>query len=68
MWAKCDMLSTVSFSRLELIKISSRKYITPVLSHVDLDSIRRGVLFAIGVGPELDAIEKNFTRLFKFSA
>jgi mRNA interferase MazF len=68
MWAKCDMLSTVSFSRLELIKVSPRKYITPILSHDDLDSIRRGVLFAIGIGPELDAIEKSFARLFEFSA
>jgi uncharacterized protein YifN (PemK superfamily) len=66
MWAKCDMLSTVSFSRLELIKVSARKYITPVLSDHDLDWIRRGVLFAIGVGPELDSIEKSFARLFQF--
>jgi uncharacterized protein YifN (PemK superfamily) len=54
-WAKCDMLATVGFARLDLFHTARdqegrRKYLHPKLSMTDLDRIKRGILFALGMG------------------
>lgn len=54
-WAKCDMMATVGFGRLDLFRTDrdqygKRKYLHPKVSSVDLDRIRDGVLFALGLG------------------
>jgi uncharacterized protein YifN (PemK superfamily) len=54
-WAKCDMLATVSFNRLDLFhtdrdQYGKRKYLHPKLLAGDLDRVRVGVLFALGMG------------------
>lgn len=63
-WAKCDMLATVSFQRLDLIRVGKRKYIVPELSDHQLEAVRRGVLHALGMGLTLEAIERTFLRSF----
>lgn len=65
MWAKCDMLATVSFDRLDLISIGRRKYITPTVSNADLEEVRRCILYALGMGHELIAIEKALAGLLR---
>lgn len=63
-WAKCDMIATVGFERLDLFRTGrdqtgKRKYIHPVLSKSDMDRIARGVLEALGLShltfPDEDA-------------
>jgi uncharacterized protein YifN (PemK superfamily) len=54
-WAKCDMLATVAFERLDLFRTGrdqygKRKYLHPKVSAQDLVRIRMGVLFALGLG------------------
>jgi mRNA interferase MazF len=54
-WAKCDMLATVCFDRLNLFhtdrdQYGKRKYLRPRLSATDLQRVRKGVLYAIGLG------------------
>ena len=54
-WAKCDMLATVSFDRLDMFQTArdqygKRKYLHPKVSAADLVRIRQGVLFALGLG------------------
>jgi len=54
-WAKCDMLATVGFDRLDLFRTArdqygKRKYLHCKVSDEDLERIRRGVLFALGLG------------------
>jgi mRNA interferase MazF len=54
-WAKCDMLATVAFARLDFFHTDrdqngKRKYLHPKLSASDLDRVRNGVLFALGMG------------------
>ncbi|WP_145057754.1 type II toxin-antitoxin system PemK/MazF family toxin [Lignipirellula cremea] len=51
-WAKCDMVTTVAFRRLDRIRDGrhgdgSRKYYTGKISAADLESIKRGVLYAL---------------------
>jgi mRNA interferase MazF len=53
-WAKCDMVATVSFKRLDLFRtgrdqFGKRKYIHPVLAAEDFDRVRQGVLAALGL-------------------
>jgi mRNA interferase MazF len=53
-WAKCDMLATVGFARLDLFhtgrdQYGKRRYLHPKLSEVDLQRVRTGILHAIGV-------------------
>ena len=55
-WVKADMLATVSFKRLDLIRDpknfeGKRKYLRPVLDSDSLQAIRACVLFAIGMNP-----------------
>lgn len=54
-WAKCDMLATVAFDRLDLFQTDrdqygKRKYLHPKVLTDDLVRIRNGVLFALGLG------------------
>jgi mRNA interferase MazF len=54
-YAKCDMLATVSFSRLNLFhtardQYGKRKYVRPKVSAYDLQRVRKGVLCALGLG------------------
>jgi mRNA interferase MazF len=49
------MLATVGFARLDMFQTDrdqygKRKYLHPRVSAVDLDRIRHGVLFALGLG------------------
>lgn len=53
-WAKCDMIATVAFERLDLFRTKrdqsgKRKYLHPVLGAEDLDRVRQGVLAALGL-------------------
>jgi mRNA interferase MazF len=54
-WAKCDILATVGFKRLDLFRTErdqygKRKYLHPKISAPDLAKVRTGVLFALGMG------------------
>lgn len=64
MWAKCDMLSTVSFKRLNLISIGRRQYITPAVGDNNLEQIKRCILYALGMGLEIGNIERRLMNLF----
>jgi mRNA interferase MazF len=53
-WAKCDMIATVSFERLDLFRTGrdqsgKRKYIHPVLMAEDMARVRQGVLAGLGL-------------------
>ena len=52
-WAKCDMLATVGFERLDLLhtardQYGKRRYLHPKLTDADLERVKAGVLNAIG--------------------
>ena len=52
-WAKCDMLATVGFERLDLFhtardQYGKRRYLHPKLTDADLERVKAGVLNAIG--------------------
>jgi mRNA interferase MazF len=52
-WAKCDMLATVGFGRLDLFhtardQTGKRRYPHPKLTDADLERVKAGVLNAIG--------------------
>jgi mRNA interferase MazF len=54
-WAKCDMIATVGFERLDLFRTGrdqggKRKYLTPKVSRKDLERVRVGVLWGLGMG------------------
>ena len=53
-WAKCDMLATVSFDRLDLFRTDrdhtgKRRYLQPKLSELDILRVQKGILFALGI-------------------
>lgn len=53
-WAKCDMLCTVGFDRLDRVRVGrnpdgSRRYVVHCVLPDDLLAIRRGVLAALGL-------------------
>ena len=53
-WAKCDMVATVNFERLDLFRTErdqsgKRKFIHPVLGAEGLDRVRQGVMAALGL-------------------
>ena len=55
-WAKCDMIATVGFQRLDLFRTrrdqtGKRKYLHPKLSVEDFARVQRGVLNALGLRP-----------------
>ena len=47
-WAKCDLITSVSFVRLDRFKISARQYLAPEVSAADLEAVRKGILAALG--------------------
>jgi len=48
-WAKCDMIATVSLSRLDRYKTAHRTYETPKLPDADFQAIRRAIASALGL-------------------
>lgn len=53
-WVKADMVATVGFHRLDLIRIGKdqegkRKYLQTAISDDDLQAIRRCVLHTLGL-------------------
>jgi uncharacterized protein YifN (PemK superfamily) len=54
MWAKCDMVATVGFCRLDLFRTERdasgrRKYLQPKLDRTDFERIQQGVLAGLGL-------------------
>jgi uncharacterized protein YifN (PemK superfamily) len=54
-WAKCDMLATVGFNRLDLFRTErdqygKRRYLHPKLSAADFLRVKQGILHALGMG------------------
>jgi uncharacterized protein YifN (PemK superfamily) len=54
MWAKCDMITTVSFSRLNLIRNrrirgQGRTYLKAKLSVQDFEKVKEAVLHGLGI-------------------
>ncbi len=47
-WAKCDLVCSVSFARLDRFKTGFRKFETPSISAADLDAVRAGIRAALG--------------------
>lgn len=57
-WAKCDMLATVGFGRLDFFHterdhLGRRKYLHPKLPEADFERVKQGVLSALGWGLNL---------------
>lgn len=54
MWAKCDMLATVSLARLDRFRVrrgaGARKYVTGNLSADQLKAVRAAILCGLGLG------------------
>ena len=55
-WAKCDMVATVGFARLDLFRTArdqtgKRKYLHPKLSPADLERVRIGIRAGLGMNP-----------------
>lgn len=54
MWAKCDMIATVGFDRLDLLRTGRdnhgrRKYLHPRISEADFERVINGVMSALGL-------------------
>ena len=47
-WAKCDLIAHVGLSRLDRI-LHRGRYVIPVFDRSDLERVRRGAAYAIGV-------------------
>jgi mRNA interferase MazF len=47
-WAKCDLICSVSFERLDRFHIDNRKYFAPTISEEDLAAVRQGILNGLG--------------------
>jgi len=48
MYAKCDLVCSVSLARLDRIKMGYRQYGTPKMLPEDFDRIVAGVKYALG--------------------
>ncbi|MCT8764470.1 type II toxin-antitoxin system PemK/MazF family toxin [Glaesserella parasuis] len=46
-WAKCDMVYTVSLSRLDRYKLKKREYVVPVIDDEDFANIKKAVAKAL---------------------
>lgn len=57
-WAKCDMISTVAYWRLNRYykqdQYGKRKYIEYRVASEDLAAIRKGIVIALGLGIDAD--------------
>lgn len=47
-WAKCDLISSVSMRRLDRFRVGHRNFVAPKISEADLDAVRRGIFAALG--------------------
>jgi uncharacterized protein YifN (PemK superfamily) len=47
-WAKCDLVCSVSFARLDRFDLGKRTFIAPKASDADLAAVRQGILNALG--------------------
>ncbi len=47
-WAKCDLVISVSMKRLDRFKVGIRKYYAPKIIDEDLRAVRVGMLHALG--------------------
>jgi uncharacterized protein YifN (PemK superfamily) len=47
-WAKCDLVCSVSLARLDRFKIAPRQYAAPAISREDLAAVRKGIAAALG--------------------
>lgn len=47
-WAKCDLVCSVSFARLDRFDLGNRRFIAPKASAADLAAVRQGILAALG--------------------
>lgn len=48
-WAKCDMVLNVARHRLNGFKIDRRRYLSPSISQDDLEAVRMGVIYGLGL-------------------
>ena len=48
-WAKCDLVATLCFDRLDRVKISRGNYQTGGISMDQVKAIRRAGLIALGI-------------------
>jgi uncharacterized protein YifN (PemK superfamily) len=48
-WAKCDMIATVSLTRLDRYKVARREYVTPSLPEADFEAIKKAIMSALGL-------------------
>lgn len=47
-WAKCDLITSVSMKRLDRFKVDQRKFDAPRVSDDDLKAVRQGIFAALG--------------------
>lgn len=55
-WAKCDMVMNIARSRLNGFKVGRRRWETPQATGDDLEAVRRGVIYGLGMGALLQAL------------
>ena len=48
-WAKCDMILNLNRSRLDGFKVGRRKYELPQATGADLEAVKLGVLYGLGM-------------------
>lgn len=56
-WAKCDMVMNIGKWRLEGFKVGRRKWENPQASGADLEAVKKGVLYGLGMGALIDGSE-----------
>src|SRR5258707_15296036 len=47
-WAKCDLIMSVSMDRLDRFHVGKRQFVAPTISEEDLKAVRRGIFAALG--------------------
>jgi uncharacterized protein YifN (PemK superfamily) len=58
-WAKCDMVTNLSLSRINAFKVGRRKYDYPTVSQEDLLAVRHGVIHGLGMSHLLESLESS---------
>jgi len=58
-WAKCDMVSTVSVSRLDRYKLGANHFVVPEISQADFEKIRVGVASALDLADNPSVPERG---------
>src|SRR5688572_25062154 len=49
-WAKCDLVMNIALRRLNSFKVGRRKWYSPAVSPEDLQAVRNGVIYGLGMG------------------